>query len=80
MFLVFGGEEELAVKGYTDAAFQTDKDECRSQAWFVFCLNGGAISWKSSKQDTIANSAIEAEYIAASEAAKCNTPKIINQN
>ncbi|WVZ90611.1 hypothetical protein U9M48_036896, partial [Paspalum notatum var. saurae] len=55
-FLVFGGEEELVVKGYTDAGFQTDKDD-----GFMFCLNGGAISWKSSKQDT---------YIVASKAAK----------
>ncbi|WVZ79766.1 hypothetical protein U9M48_027307 [Paspalum notatum var. saurae] len=69
-FLVFGGEEELVVKGYTNAGFQTDKDNSRSQAGFVFCLNGGAVSWKSSKQDTVANSIIEAEYIAASEAAK----------
>jgi len=70
MFLVFGGEESLIVKGYTDAGFQTDKDDSRSQAGFIFCLNGGAISWKSSKQDTVADSATEAEYIAASEATK----------
>ncbi|WVZ70691.1 hypothetical protein U9M48_019334 [Paspalum notatum var. saurae] len=69
-FLVFGGEEELVVKGYTDAGFQTDKDDSRSQAGFVFCLNGGAVSWKSFKQDIVADSATEAEYIAASEAAK----------
>ncbi|WVZ96895.1 hypothetical protein U9M48_042475 [Paspalum notatum var. saurae] len=69
-FLVFGDEEELVVKGYTNAGFQTDKDDSRSQAGFVFCLNGEAVSWKSSKQDTVADSTTEAEYIAASEAAK----------
>ncbi|KAK9025215.1 hypothetical protein V6N11_065111 [Hibiscus sabdariffa] len=70
VFLVYGGEEELRIKGYTDASFQTDKDDSRSQSGFVFCLNGGAVSWKSSKQDTIADSTTEAEYIVASEAAK----------
>ena len=30
MFLVYGGEEELVVNGYTDASFQTDKDDYRS--------------------------------------------------
>ncbi|KAK8662705.1 hypothetical protein V6N13_024596 [Hibiscus sabdariffa] len=70
VFLVYGGEEELRIKGYTDASFQTDKDDSRSQSGFVFCLNGGAVSWKSSKQDTVADSTTEAEYIAASEAAK----------
>ncbi|KAJ9543443.1 hypothetical protein OSB04_023150 [Centaurea solstitialis] len=71
MFLVFGGsEDEISVTGYTDASFQTDKDDFRSQSGYVFTLNGGAISWKSSKQDTIADSTTEAEYIAASDAAK----------
>jgi hypothetical protein len=69
-FLIFGGEDELVVKGYTDASFQTDKDDSTSQSEFVFCLNGGAVSWKSSKQDMVADSMTEAEYIAASEAAK----------
>jgi hypothetical protein len=36
----------------------------------VFYLNGGAVSWKSFKQDTILDSMMEAEYIAASKAAK----------
>nr|AAX94813.1 retrotransposon protein, putative, Ty1-copia sub-class [Oryza sativa Japonica Group]ABA93176.1 retrotransposon protein, putative, Ty1-copia subclass [Oryza sativa Japonica Group] len=70
MFLVYGGQEELVVNGYTDASFQIDKDDFRSQSGFVFYLNGGAVSWKSSKQDTVADSTTEAEYIAASEAAK----------
>ena len=70
MFLVYGGEEEFSLSGYTDASFQTDKDDSRSQSRFVFCLNGGAICWKSSKQSTVADSTTEVEYIAASEAAK----------
>ena len=70
VFLVYGGEEELVVTGYTDASFQTDKDDSKSQSGYVFTINGGAISWKSSKQETVADSTIEAEYIAASEAVK----------
>ncbi|KAK8667652.1 hypothetical protein V6N13_007800 [Hibiscus sabdariffa] len=66
----WGGEEQLSIKGYTDASFQTDKDDSRSQSGFVFRLNGGAVSWKSSKQDTVADSTTEAEYIATSEAEK----------
>ncbi|KAK8506908.1 hypothetical protein V6N12_009221 [Hibiscus sabdariffa] len=55
-FLVYGDKEELSIKGYTDASFQTDKDDSRSQSDFIFCLYGGAVSWKSSKQDTVADS------------------------
>ena len=69
-FLIYGGQEELAVIGYTDASFQTDNDDFRSQSGYVFCLNGGAVSLKSSKQDIVADSTIEAEYIAASSATK----------
>jgi hypothetical protein len=29
-FLMFGGEEELVVKGYNDASFQTDADDSNS--------------------------------------------------
>src|ERR1041385_4580712 len=70
MLLVYGGEDELVVKGYTDASFQTDKDDFHSQSGYVFILNGGAVSWKSSKQETVADSATEAEYLQASKASK----------
>ena len=72
MFLVFGGldNEELNVKCYTDASFQTDVDDSKSQSGYVFILNGGAVSWKSSKQEVVAQSTTESEYVAASEAAK----------
>ena len=60
MFLVYGGEEELLVRGYANASFQTDRDDCRSQSGFVYVLNGGAVHWMSSKQDTVADSTIEA--------------------
>ena len=67
---MYGGEEELVKNGYTDATFQIDQDESRLQLGFMFCLNGGAVSWKSSRQKTVANSTTESEYIAASDAAK----------
>ena len=70
MFLVYGGEEELCVKGYAKANFQTDRDDCRSQSGLMYVMNGGAVSWTSSKQDTVADSTTEAEYIAACEVAK----------
>ena len=70
MFLVYGGDSELVISGYTDASFQTDPDDSRSKSGFVFILNGGAVNWKSSKQETVADSTTEAGYIAASNAAK----------
>ena len=70
MFLVYGGDEQLVVKGYVDASFDTDPDDSKSQSGYVFILNGGAVSWRSSKQSVVAASTTEAEYVAASEAAQ----------
>ena len=69
MFLVYAGEKELVVNGYVDASFDTDPDDSKSQTGYVFTLNGGAVSWCSSKQSVMAGSTCEAEYIAALEAA-----------
>ena len=68
--MTYGDEEELVLKGYTDASFQTDRDDQKSQSGYMFYLYGGAVNWKSSKQDKIEYSIVESEYIAAAEAAK----------
>ncbi|KAL0463321.1 UNVERIFIED_CONTAM: Retrovirus-related Pol polyprotein from transposon RE2 [Sesamum latifolium] len=69
MFLIYGGGE-LILEGYSDASFQSNDDDAKSQSDFVFKLNGGVVAWKSSKQDTTTDSTTEAEYIATSKAAK----------
>ncbi|KAL0378577.1 UNVERIFIED_CONTAM: hypothetical protein Sradi_3163200 [Sesamum radiatum] len=69
MFLIYGGSE-LILEGYSDASFLSDDDDTKSQSSFVFKLSGGVVAWKSSKKDTTTDSTMEAEYIAASEAAK----------
>ena len=56
--------------GYTESDFQSDIDSKKSTSGYVFNFGGGAISWRSVKQSSIADSTIEAEYIATSEEAK----------
>ena len=55
-------------KCYVDASFDTDPDDSKSQSGYVFVINGGAVSWRSSKQSVMAGSSTEAEYVIASEA------------
>ena len=63
MFLVYEGDKEVVVNGYVDASFDTDPDDSKSQTGYVFTLNGGAVSWCSSKQSIMAGSTCEAEYM-----------------
>ncbi|KAL0445775.1 UNVERIFIED_CONTAM: Secreted RxLR effector protein [Sesamum latifolium] len=48
MFLIYDGGE-LILEGYSDASFQSDDDDAKSQSGFVFKLNGGVVAWKSFK-------------------------------
>ena len=69
LLLVYRGDG-LKLEGYTYSSFQSDCDDSKSNSGYVYTLNGGAISWKSCKQDTIADSTTEVEYIVAAKAAK----------
>lgn len=56
--------------GYCDADYAGDIDTRRSTTGYVFVLCGGAISWQSKRQPTVAVSTAEAEYMSAAAAVK----------
>ena len=56
-------------EGYSDAAYKNADDQ-KSTSGYVFTVGGGAITWMSRKQSTIALSSTEAEYVAISEAGR----------
>jgi hypothetical protein len=58
------------VHGYCDSDFAADVDTRRSTTAFTFIMNGGAVSWGSLTQKTVAASTVEAEFMAISAAAK----------
>ena len=63
-----GGSQEVI--GYSDSSHNTDPDDVRSTTGHLFFLGDTPISWCSQKQDVVALSSCEAEYMAATEAAK----------
>jgi len=56
--------------GYVDADWGGCLDSRRSTSGYVFLLAGAAISWKSKKQEAVALSSTEAEYMGACLATK----------
>ena len=61
----------LAVlEGYSDAKWNTLSSDSLSTTSYVFTLGGGAICWKSKKQQIIAKSTMEVELITLSSASE----------
>lgn len=56
--------------GYSDADWAGDKEDRKSTSGYIFQIAGGPVSWRSKKQDTVALSTAEAEYVALSSAAQ----------
>lgn len=61
---------ETAPHGYCDSDFAADVDTRRSTTAFSFIMHGGAVSWGSLTQKTVAASTVEAEFMAISTAVK----------
>lgn len=52
------------ITGYCDADWGTMAPDRKSYTGYVFYLSGGAVTWKSCKQKTVALSTAEAEFMA----------------
>ena len=62
------GPGSLNLTAFSDSDWATDQG--RSTSGVLLKLGGTAVHWSSNRQDVVAVSSTEAEYIAASEAAK----------
>ncbi|KAK5775101.1 hypothetical protein PVK06_042968 [Gossypium arboreum] len=60
--------EELKLVGYSDSDWAGSIDDMKITSGYFFTLGSGVFSWSSKKQQTIAQSTAEAEYIVAATA------------
>jgi hypothetical protein len=65
--LLYNNQQPL--EGHSDSSYAEENDR-KSVGGFVFKQAGAAITWRSTKQPVVAQSSMEAEYIALSEAGK----------
>ena len=68
--MTYHGTDDLKLSGFSDFDYQGCLDSRKSTSGFVFMLCGGAIAWKSKKQECVTQSTMEVEYMALNAAAK----------
>lgn len=67
--IYYGSDSHCTLVGYTDSDWAGDVKERKSTSGFVFHMGSGVVSWSSKKQQVVALSTAEAEYIAAASCA-----------
>ncbi|KAG7578674.1 Integrase catalytic core [Arabidopsis thaliana x Arabidopsis arenosa] len=68
--LSFTREEKPSLVGYSDSSHNVDEDDGKSTTGHIFYLGNCPITWCTQKQETVALSSCEAEFMAATEGAK----------
>ena len=66
--LRFSTDDSNVLVGYSDSDWAGDIDTRRSTSGYTFFIGKSLISWSSRKQETVAKSSTEAEYVALSGA------------
>ena len=61
---------DISPTAFVDADYGGCRDTRRSTSGYVFMMAGGAVTWSSKRQATVALSTVEAEYVAMSRCAQ----------
>ena len=61
---------DITPTAFVDADYGGCRDTRRSTSGYVFIMAGGAVTWSSKRQATVALSTVEAEYVAMSRCAQ----------
>jgi hypothetical protein len=67
-FGIWYSKSDGKLEGFVDSDWAGSVDDSKSTTGYVFSLGSGVFSWNSKKQDVVAQSSAEAEYIAAAAA------------
>ncbi|XP_028765324.1 uncharacterized protein LOC114723298 [Neltuma alba] len=68
--LLYKKNTKFVLEGFTDADWAGDTNDRHSTSGYCFNVGSAAVSWCSKKQDIVALSSTEAEYVAATMAAQ----------
>lgn len=68
--ITYGDSDKVSLIGYTDADYARDIDTRRSRTGYAFKIGNGLITWRSQRQETVALSTAEAEFMAVTEGTK----------
>jgi histone deacetylase 1/2 len=64
-YLILRKPKDLRITAYTDSNYATDALDRKSVSGYIVTLGGTIVSWVSKKQDIVALSSCEAEYISS---------------
>ena len=68
--LTYSRDHDISPTAFVDADYGGCRDTRRSTSGYVFTMAGGAVTWSSKRQATVALSTVEAEYVAMSRCAQ----------
>ena len=68
--ITYQGGSNAGLIGYSDSDWAQDREDRHSVTGYVFFMAGGPLTWNSRRQDTVALSSTEAEYMALTESSR----------